>query len=64
MNQTAAKAALAYLELDENPVSVRAKSRSFFGYSPAGVIEVLRTAMRMTRRLPCVVQAPAITVRP
>ncbi len=34
MNLTAAKAALAHLELDENPVSVRAKSRDFFWYSP------------------------------
>ena len=34
MNLTAAKAALAHLELDVNPVSVRAKSRDFFWYSP------------------------------
>ena len=34
MNLSAAKAALAHLELDENPVSVRAKSRDFFWYSP------------------------------
>jgi FAD/FMN-containing dehydrogenase len=34
MNLIAAKAALAHLELDENPVSVRAKSRDFFWYSP------------------------------
>ncbi len=31
---TAAKAALAHLEIDDNPVSVRAKSRDFFWYSP------------------------------
>jgi FAD/FMN-containing dehydrogenase len=30
----AARAALAHLELDENPVSVKAKSRDFFWYSP------------------------------
>jgi FAD/FMN-containing dehydrogenase len=30
----AAKAALAHLDLDEKPVSVRAKSRDFFWYSP------------------------------
>jgi FAD/FMN-containing dehydrogenase len=30
----AAKAALAHLEIDDNPVSVRAKSRDFFWYSP------------------------------
>ncbi len=29
-----AKAALAHLDLDENPVSVKAKSRDFFWYSP------------------------------
>lgn len=29
-----AKAALAHLDIDENPVSVRAKSRDFFWYSP------------------------------
>ena len=34
MNIDAAKAALAHLEIDENPVSVRAKSRDFFWYSP------------------------------
>ncbi|NUB45997.1 FAD-binding oxidoreductase [Fertoebacter nigrum] len=34
MNIAAAKAALSHLELDENPVSVRAKSRDFFWYSP------------------------------
>lgn len=30
----AAKAALSHLELDENPASIRAKSRDFFWYSP------------------------------
>lgn len=34
MNIDAAKAALSHLELDENPVSIRAKSRDFFWYSP------------------------------
>jgi FAD/FMN-containing dehydrogenase len=34
MNIDAAKAALRHLEIDENPVSVRAKSRDFFWYSP------------------------------
>lgn len=34
MNLAAAKAALSHLELDENPVSIRAKSRDFFWYSP------------------------------
>ena len=34
MNIQAAKAALAHLDIDENPVSVRAKSRDFFWYSP------------------------------
>jgi FAD/FMN-containing dehydrogenase len=34
MNLTACKAALAHLEIDENPVSVKAKSRDFFWYSP------------------------------
>jgi len=34
MNLDAAKAALSHLEIDENPVSVRAKSRDFFWYSP------------------------------
>jgi FAD/FMN-containing dehydrogenase len=29
-----AKAALAHLDMDENPVSIRAKSRDFFWYSP------------------------------
>jgi FAD/FMN-containing dehydrogenase len=33
-NLAAAKAALSHLELDENPVSIRAKSRDFFWYSP------------------------------
>ncbi len=33
-NIDAAKAALSHLELDENPVTVRAKSRDFFWYSP------------------------------
>jgi FAD/FMN-containing dehydrogenase len=34
MNLNAAKAALAHLDIDENPVSVKAKSRDFFWYSP------------------------------
>jgi FAD/FMN-containing dehydrogenase len=34
MTLTAARAALAHLEIDDNPVSVRAKSRDFFWYSP------------------------------
>ncbi len=34
MNIEAAKAALRHLDIDENPVSVRAKSRDFFWYSP------------------------------
>ncbi len=34
MNIDAAKAALAHLDLDENPHSVKAKSRDFFWYSP------------------------------
>jgi len=34
MTLAAAKAALSHLEMDENPVSVRAKSRDFFWYSP------------------------------
>ncbi len=34
MNIAAARTALAHLEIDENPVSVRAKSRDFFWYSP------------------------------
>jgi FAD/FMN-containing dehydrogenase len=33
-NVAAAKAALSHLEIDENPVSIRAKSRDFFWYSP------------------------------
>jgi hypothetical protein len=33
-NVAAAKAALAHLEIDENPTSVKAKSRDFFWYSP------------------------------
>jgi FAD/FMN-containing dehydrogenase len=33
-NIAAARAALAHLEIDDNPVSVRAKSRDFFWYSP------------------------------
>ena len=33
-NIAAAKAALSHLELDENPTSIRAKSRDFFWYSP------------------------------
>ncbi len=39
-NVAAAKAALSHLEIDENPVSIRAKSRDFFWYSP-----VLKTRM-------------------
>jgi len=34
MNLNAAIAALSHLEIDENPVSIRAKSRDFFWYSP------------------------------
>ena len=34
MNLDAAKAALAHMEIDENPASLRAKSRDFFWYSP------------------------------
>ena len=34
MTTEALKAALSHLEIDENPVSVRAKSRDFFWYSP------------------------------
>jgi len=34
MNIDAAKQALSHLEIDDNPVSVRAKSRDFFWYSP------------------------------
>ncbi len=34
MTTDALKAALSHLEIDENPVSVRAKSRDFFWYSP------------------------------
>jgi hypothetical protein len=34
MNIEAARAALAHLDIDDNPVSVRAKSRDFFWYSP------------------------------
>lgn len=34
MNVSAALNALRHLEIDENPVSVRAKSRDFFWYSP------------------------------
>ncbi|MGY6548139.1 MAG: FAD-binding oxidoreductase [Roseinatronobacter sp.] len=33
-NVAAAKAALSHLEIDENPTSIRAKSRDFFWYSP------------------------------
>lgn len=33
-NVAAAKSALSHLEIDENPVSIRAKSRDFFWYSP------------------------------
>ena len=39
-NVAAAKQALSHLDLDENPVSIRAKSRDFFWYSP-----VLKTRM-------------------
>jgi len=34
MNIDAARRALAHLDLDENPVSIKAKSRDFFWYSP------------------------------
>ncbi|AGT07232.1 FAD-binding oxidoreductase [Paracoccus aminophilus] len=34
MNIDAAKAALAHLDIDDNPPSVKAKSRDFFWYSP------------------------------
>ncbi|MEO1308364.1 MAG: FAD-binding oxidoreductase, partial [Pseudomonadota bacterium] len=33
-NIAAAKAALSHMEIDENPVSLKAKSRDFFWYSP------------------------------
>ena len=33
-NVATAKAALSHLEIDDNPVSIRAKSRDFFWYSP------------------------------
>jgi hypothetical protein len=33
-NIAAAKAALAHIEQDENPATIRAKSRDFFWYSP------------------------------
>ncbi|MEM8731115.1 MAG: FAD-binding oxidoreductase [Pseudomonadota bacterium] len=33
-NIAAAKAALSHLEIDENPISIKAKSRDFFWYSP------------------------------
>lgn len=33
-NAAAARAALSHLDIDDNPVSVRAKSRDFFWYSP------------------------------
>jgi FAD/FMN-containing dehydrogenase len=33
-NVAAAKAALAHIEQDENPATIRAKSRDFFWYSP------------------------------
>jgi len=39
-NVAAAKAALAHIEQDENPATIRAKSRDFFWYSP-----VLKDAM-------------------
>ena len=34
MDIQAAKSALSHLDIDENPISVRAKSRDFFWYSP------------------------------
>jgi hypothetical protein len=34
MSTAALKSALSHLEIDENPISVRAKSRDFFWYSP------------------------------
>jgi FAD/FMN-containing dehydrogenase len=34
MNLAAVRAALSHLEIDDNPVSIRAKSRDFFWYSP------------------------------
>ena len=34
MDIAAAKAALADLDIDDNPAAVRAKSRDFFWYSP------------------------------
>ena len=44
-NIAAAKAALAHIEQDETPATIKAKSRDFFWYSPILNAE-LRTCFR------------------